>query len=94
MGHSGLILTLSIAAHASLPSPRLLLVGAGVRLLLHWGCYHWAHNLWVLIIYLCSPPCYVALCTSKAHPRLGSESVSWCLENSLFLRLPGTELHP
>ena len=52
MGHSGLILTLSIAAHASLPSPRLLLVGAGVRLLLHWGCYHWAHNLWVLIIYL------------------------------------------
>ena len=34
------------------------------------------------------PPCYVALCASKACHRLGSESVSWCLETSLFLRLP------
>ena len=33
-------------------------------------------------------PCYVALCASKARHRLGSESVSWCLETSLFLRLP------
>ena len=33
------------------------------------------------------PPCYVALCASKAHHRLSSESVSWCLETSLFLRL-------
>ena len=30
------------------------------------------------------PPYYVALCTSKARHRLGSESVSWCLETSLF----------
>ena len=30
------------------------------------------------------PPCYVALCASKARHRLGSESVSWCLETSLF----------
>ena len=30
------------------------------------------------------PPCYVALCASKAHHRLSSESVSWCLETSLF----------
>ena len=30
------------------------------------------------------PPCYVALCASKACHRLGSESVSWCLETSLF----------
>ena len=30
------------------------------------------------------PPCYVALCASKAHHRLGSESVSWCLETSLL----------
>ena len=29
-------------------------------------------------------PCYVALCASKARHRLGSESVSWCLETSLF----------
>ena len=34
------------------------------------------------------PPCYVALCASKAQHRLGSENVSWCLETSLFLRLP------
>ena len=30
LGHSGQILTLSNAARASLPSPRLLVVGAGV----------------------------------------------------------------
>ena len=30
------------------------------------------------------PPYYVALCASKAHHILGSESVSWCLETSLF----------
>ena len=29
-GHSGLVLTLSSAAPASLPSPRLLVAGAGV----------------------------------------------------------------
>ena len=41
------------------------------------------------------PSCYVALCASKAHHRLSSKSVSWCLETSLFLRpLPGTELCP
>ena len=30
------------------------------------------------------PPCYVALCASKAQHRLGTENVSWCLEMSLF----------
>ena len=34
------------------------------------------------------PPSYVALCGSKACHRLGSESVSWCLEISLFLKTP------
>ena len=34
------------------------------------------------------PPDYVALCGSKAHHRLGSESVSWCLETSLFCKTP------
>ena len=33
------------------------------------------------------PPCYVALCASKARHRFGSENVSWHLETSLFLRL-------
>ena len=37
------------------------------------------------------PPNYVALCGSKAHHKLGSESVSWCLETSLFLRLPSQD---
>ena len=52
-------------------------------LLLHWGSYRWAHNLWGLFIFI-FPPSYVALCGSKARHRLGSESVSWCLETSLF----------
>ena len=34
------------------------------------------------------PPSYVALCASKAHHRLGSESVSWCLETSLLFKTP------
>ena len=63
-------------------------------LLLCWGSYCWARNLLVLIIYLFFPPCYVALCASKAHHRLGSESVSWCLETSLFLRLPSWDGTP
>ena len=37
------------------------------------------------------PPCYVAPCASKACHRLGSESVSWCLKTSLFLRLPSRD---
>ena len=55
-------------------------------LLLCWGSYHWTHNLWVLIIYLFF---FLVMfpCVSKARHRLGSESVSWCLEAS-FLRLP------
>ena len=40
------------------------------------------------------PPCYVALCASKARHKLGSENVSWCLETSLFLRLPSQDGAP
>ena len=40
------------------------------------------------------PPCYVALCASKARHRFGSEKVSWCLETSLFLRLPSWDGAP
>ena len=39
-------------------------------------------------------PCYVALCASKARHRFGSEKVSWCLETSLFLRLPSRDGTP
>ena len=34
------------------------------------------------------PPSYVALHRSKARHRLGSESISWCLETSLFFKTP------
>ena len=82
-GHSRRVLTLSSAAHASLPSPRSLVAGA-VSVLLHlWGSYHWARNLWVLIIYLFSLP----LMFPSVVPRLTTDSpvrVSWCLETSLF----------
>ena len=58
-------------------------------LLLCWRSYHWARNQWVLIIYLFMfPPSHVALLGSKAHHRLGSESVSLCLETSLFFKTP------
>ena len=40
------------------------------------------------------PPCYVTLCASKACHRLGSESVSWCLETYVFLRLPSQDGAP
>ena len=34
------------------------------------------------------PPSYVALCGSKVCHRLSSESVSWCLDTSLFFKTP------
>ena len=69
-GHSGPVLTLSNAARASLPSPRLLVADAVSVLLLCCGSYCWARNLWVLIIYLFFPSSYVALCV----PRLATDS--------------------
>ena len=59
-------------------------------LLLRWGSYLWACNLWVLIIYLF----FLSIMLpsgSKVHHRLGSESVSWCLETSLFFKTPFLE---
>ena len=72
-GHSGQILTLSNAAHTSLPSRHLLVVDAGVcaaSLLgeLPLGSKSVGFNY--LFIF---PPCYVALCGSKYRHRLGSE---------------------
>ena len=90
-GHSGQILTLSNAAHTSLPSRHLLVVDAGVcaaSLLgeLPLGSKSVGFNY--LFIF---PPCYVALCSSKARHRHSRESVSWCLVTSLFLRLPSRD---
>ena len=56
-GHSGQILTLSNAACTSLPSPCLLVVGAGVCAASPLGSYCWARNLWGLIIYFSSLLC-------------------------------------
>ena len=94
-GHSGPVLTLSNAAHASLPSPRLLVAGTGVCAASPLGELPLG-TLSVDFNYLfIFPPSYVALCGSKACHRLGSESVSWCLETSLFFKTPftGMELH-
>ena len=65
-GHSGPVLTLSNAARASLPSPRLLVVSV---LLLCWGSYRWACNLWVLIIYLF----FLPVMLPSVLPRLGTD---------------------
>ena len=69
-GHSGPVLTLSNAAHASLPSPRLLVGMQASALLLCWGNYHWARNLLVLIIYLLSP----LVMLPSVVPRLATDS--------------------
>ena len=53
-------------------------------LLLRWGSYRRARNVRVLIVYLF----FLPVTLPSVLPRLGSESVSWCLETSLFLRLP------
>ena len=84
----------STAARASLPNPRLLVADAGVCAAsplgeLPLGSYSVGFNY--LFIF---PLCYVALCASKARHRLSNKSVSWCLETSLFLRLPSWDEAP
>ena len=86
-GHSGPVLILSNAACASLPSPHLLVADAGVCAASPLRDLPWACNLWVLIIYLF----FLWLCCPlwfQGSHRLGSESVSWCLETSLFFKTP------
>ena len=70
LGHSGQILTLSNAACTSLPSPCLLVVGACVCIVFCWGSYHWACNLWVLIIYLF----FLPVMLPSVLPRLATDS--------------------
>ena len=88
LGHSGPVLTLSNAACTPYPAPTCYWPMQASALLLHWGSYRWARNLWVLIYLFIFPPGYVALCGSKAYHRLGSASVSWFLETSLFFKTP------
>ena len=55
-------------------------------LLLHWGSYRWARDLLVLFFFPVMLP--------SVLPRLTIVSVSWCLETSLFLRLPSWDRIP
>ena len=87
-GHSGQILTLSDAAHASKPSPPLASGGCRRLRCFSTGGVTVGQVICGFNYLFIFPPSYVALCGSKACHRLGSESVSWCLETSLFLRLP------
>ena len=62
-------------------------------LLLRWGSYRWARNLWGLIIYLF----FLPVMLPSVLPRLATDSavsVSWCLETSLFLRLSSQDGAP
>ena len=64
-------------------------------LLLHWGSYRWACNLWVLIVYLF----FLPVMLPSVLPRLGTDSAVrvfpgvWKLL-SFYDSLPGTELRP
>ena len=68
-GHSGQILTLSNAVCTSVPSPRLLVVGAGVCAVSPLGELRWARNLWVLIVYLF----FLPVMLPSVLPRLGTD---------------------
>ena len=88
LGHSGPVLTLSTAARAALPSPRSLAAGAGVCTASPLGELPLGTKSLDFNYLFILPPSYVALCGSKAHQRLGSESVYRCLETSLFFKIP------
>ena len=62
-------------------------------LLLRWGSYHWAHNLWVLNIYLF----FLPIMLPSAFPRLTTDlavRVFPGVGNILFLRLPSRDRAP
>ena len=62
-------------------------------LLLHWGSYRWACNLWVLILYLF----FLPIMLPSVLPRLGTDSevrVFPGVWKPLFLRLPSRDGAP
>ena len=63
-------------------------------LLLCLGSYHWAHSLWVLIMYLFFLPVLLPSVLPRLATEHGSENVSWCLLSSFFLRLPSRDRAP
>ena len=90
-GHSGPVFKqCSLRLHAQLP---LASGGCGRLCCFSAGSYCWAHNLWVLIIYLF----FLPIMLPSVVPRLATDSavsVSWCLETSPFLRLPSWDGAP
>ena len=78
---------LSNAACASLSSPRLLGADASVCTAF-WLGVAFRHVIVGFNYLFIFPSSYVALWGSKAHHRLAGESVSWCLETSLFFKTP------
>ena len=86
-GHSGPVLTLSNAARTSLPSPRLLVADAGIcaASLLGVTIGHVICGFKLFIYFSSQLHCPRG---SKAHHRLTSESVFWCLETSVFFKTP------
>ena len=91
-GHSGMVPTLSNAAHASLFSPRLLVADASVwaTSLLGVAIRHVICRFYLFIF----PPSFVALWDSKIPHRSSGERVLWCLETSPLLRLPSQGRSP
>ena len=69
-GHSGLVLTLSNAAPASLPSPLLVVADAGVCTASQLGELLLCSNLWGLIIYLF----FLLVMLPSVVPRLTTDS--------------------
>ena len=88
-GHSGPVLTLSNAAHASLFSPSLPVADASIwaTSLLGVAIRHIISGFYLFIF----PPGYVALWDSKTPHRPAGERISWCLETSPLLRLPSQD---
>ena len=72
-GHSGPVLTLSNAAHASLPSLRLLVADAGVCTASQLGELLLRSNLWGLIIYLF----FLLVMLPSVVPRLATDSAKF-----------------
>ena len=87
LGHSGPILTLSNAAHASLPSPCLLVADAGICAASPLGVTIGHVNLWVLIIYLL----FLPVMLPSMVPRLATDlavRVFPCVWKPLFFKTP------
>ena len=94
LGHSGLVLTLSNAAHASLPSPRLLVVDAGACAASPLGSFHWTGNLWVLFIYLFSFLVMLPSVVPRLATGLAVRVFPGVLKLLSFLRLPSQDKAP